>query len=125
MEKSKDETFEFWTVVELFGHQKIAGRLTEKPKGSVIFFQIDVPDDKDGFAYSRIINASSIYAINPTDEETVRRICKKCPFDTNRPAIPYVPRPDAPEDPIPTQGAFIRGVRDPNSEFEQEEDENF
>jgi hypothetical protein len=96
MEKSKDESFEFWAVVELFGHQKIAGCLTEKPKGSVIFFQIDVPDANGQIRYSRIINASSIYAINPTDKETILRICAQEPFDTNRPAIPHVPRPEEP-----------------------------
>ena len=92
MEKSKDEEFEFWAVVELFGHQKLAGRLSEKPKGSVIFFQVDVPDGQGQIRYSRIINASSIYAINPTDKDTVLRICTQEPFDTNRPAIPYIPR---------------------------------
>jgi len=91
MEQAKDDVFEFWAIVELFGHQKIAGRLTEKPKGSVIFFQIDVPDGHGQIKYSRIINASSIYAINPTDKETVLKICGQTPFDTNRPAIPYIP----------------------------------
>lgn len=97
MEKAKNDEFEFWAVIELFGHQKIAGRLTEKPKGSVIFFQIDVPDGAGQTRYSRIINASSIYAINPTDKETVLRICEQEPFDTNRPAIPYIPRQHEPK----------------------------
>lgn len=114
MEQAKDEAFEFWAVVELFGHQKIAGRLTEKPKGSVIFFQIDVPDGSGDIAYSRIINASSIYAINPTDKETVIRVCGQGSFDTNRPAIPYIPTPNEPA----IQAGGLRWA-DPKCEEEQ------
>ena len=121
-DKTNEEAdFDFWCVVELFGHQRMAGRLTEKPKGSTVFFQIDVPDKNGMVRYSRIINASSIYAINPTTREAVLRICNKPGYDTNRPAVPYVPVPDHPKDPIPERGAFIRAVPDEDEREDYED----
>ncbi len=39
-----EQKFEAWAIVELFGHQKIAGRLTEQTIGGCHFLRVDVPD---------------------------------------------------------------------------------
>ena len=39
----KTETFEHWCIVELFGHQRIAGKVSEQTIGGGAFVRVDVP----------------------------------------------------------------------------------
>jgi hypothetical protein len=41
---SEQDKFDSWAVVELFGHQQIAGRVTEASIGGCSFLRVDVPD---------------------------------------------------------------------------------
>lgn len=45
------QPFESWALVELFGHQRIAGHVTEQQIGGCQFVRVDVPEieDKPGF----------------------------------------------------------------------------
>jgi hypothetical protein len=68
-----------WALVELFGHQRIVGYLTQQTFGSGVLFRVDVPDlTKDGAVvrkgFTRYFGLSSIYSITPVDEDTVRRL---------------------------------------------------
>lgn len=56
---------EQWAVVELMGHQKIAGRYNESGP------MHRVPAD-DGFKFSRLYSPQAIYSITFVDEETAR-----------------------------------------------------
>ncbi len=49
------EKLELNAVVELFGHQRIAGKVTEQTVGSATFVRIDVPQTprEHGFSNSR------------------------------------------------------------------------
>jgi hypothetical protein len=38
------QAFEQWAVVEIFGHQRIAGKVTEQTIGGCSFVRVDVPD---------------------------------------------------------------------------------
>ena len=58
-------------ILELFGHQRIAGVLTEQQIGGASFIRIDVPEIPEQAAYSRMLNPSAIYAINPVTEEVM------------------------------------------------------
>ncbi len=79
------ETFDSWAVVELFGHQQIAGRVTEASIGGCSFLRVDVPEqpavkateqwDRDKPvvpAYTRYFGNGAIYALNPCSEEFAR-----------------------------------------------------
>lgn len=68
----KDEKSELWAIVELFGHNRISGKVSEHNIGSGAFIRIDVPDTKTVPAWSRLLNPSAIYAINPVTEEVAR-----------------------------------------------------
>lgn len=72
MENEKTTSFDCWCIIELMGHSKIAGRVTEKPLGGTSFIQVDVPAIKDYPAFTRLLNHPAIYAINPVDEATAR-----------------------------------------------------
>jgi hypothetical protein len=108
----QQNTFNGWAIVELFGHQKIAGHVTTEYFGQACMFRVDVPElperettlSHSTYAagstyvprgskvkqpleagYSRLIGPGAIYAINPATEETVRAFC-----DENR-KMPLIP----------------------------------
>lgn len=64
--------FEINAIVELFGHQRMAGTVTEQNFGSNTFIRIDVPETETQPGFTRIVNPSAIYAINPVTEEVMR-----------------------------------------------------
>jgi len=68
-----------WALVELFGHQRIVGKLTEEAFGNAVMFRVDVPDlladgkiARPGF--TRYFGVGSIYGITPVSEELVRKL---------------------------------------------------
>ena len=68
-----EETFESWAIVELFGHARIAGKVSEASIGGCSFVRVDVPNDhEEGFKYTRYFGNGAIYALNPVDEKIAR-----------------------------------------------------
>lgn len=65
---SKD-TFDQWCIVELFGHSRIAGRVTEQTVGGCSFVRVDVPQIDDAPAFTKLYGNAAIYAISPVTEE--------------------------------------------------------
>lgn len=63
------EKFEVYAIVELFGHNKIAGKVTEQTLGGATMLRIDVPDTKSQPAFTRFMHINAVYAINPVTEE--------------------------------------------------------
>lgn len=63
------EKFEIWAIVELFGHNKIAGKVSEQTIGGSSMVRVDVPDTEASPKFTRLLNVSAIYAINPVTEE--------------------------------------------------------
>jgi hypothetical protein len=77
----KEETAELksWALVEIFGHQRIVGFLSQQTFGSGVLFRIDVPDLKKGGAivrkgFTRYFGLSAIYSITPITEDVVREL---------------------------------------------------
>ncbi len=62
----------FWAIVELFGHNKIAGEVSEETIGGAAFIRVDVPSLDDLKGYTKFYNGSAIYAISPCAEEIAR-----------------------------------------------------
>lgn len=74
----EEERFEQWAVLELFGHNRIAGLVTETQIGGVTFMRVDVPQVKDGAkAFTRFFNPSAVYAIDPVTEAIAREMAKR------------------------------------------------
>lgn len=69
---SSEKPFDQWCIVELFGHQRIAGRVTEQTVGGCAFVRVDVPAVGDIPGYTRLLGQGAIYAINPVTEELSR-----------------------------------------------------
>ena len=71
-----ENKFEINAVVELFGHNRMAGRVTEQTIGSASFIRIDVPETSRQGKFSRLVNPSAIYAINPVTEEVMMQMAE-------------------------------------------------
>ncbi|OUM00535.1 hypothetical protein [Variovorax sp. JS1663] len=69
-----DEKFESWGLLELFGHQRLAGKLSEQTIGGVHFIRIDVPEVADVAAYTRFFTQGAIYGMTPMEEATARKL---------------------------------------------------
>ena len=65
------EHFEAWGLLELFGHQRLAGKLCEQTIGGVHFIRIDVPQIGDTAAYTRFFTQGAIYGMTVMTEDTV------------------------------------------------------
>ncbi len=68
------KTFEAWCIVELFGHQKLAGRVTEASIGGCSLLRVDVPAVGDQSAYTRYFGPNAIYSITPVEEAIVHSV---------------------------------------------------
>lgn len=71
------EKFEERAVVEIMGHKRFAGKVTEQAVGGASFVRIDVPEISlptgDVLpAFTKLFGAASIYCISPCTEETAR-----------------------------------------------------
>ena len=78
------EKFEQWCVVEIMGHKKFAGFVSEQSLGGSSFVRVDVPEiviggigdvaipSKTLPAFSKLFGAGSIYCLSPCTEETAR-----------------------------------------------------
>jgi hypothetical protein len=69
-------TFETFAIVELFGHSRIAGRVTEQVIAGQGFVRVDVPElpalgyCKSQASFTRMFGPGAIYSITPVDEQT-------------------------------------------------------
>ena len=66
-----NEKFEQFAIVELFGHQIIAGNVSEQVIGGQGFVRVDVPSIDGQEAFTKFYGAGAIYAITPCDEKTM------------------------------------------------------
>lgn len=62
-------TFEGWCIVELMGHNVIAGYCTEQVIAGTAMLRVDVPAVSDVSAYTKYFASSAIYGITPVTED--------------------------------------------------------
>jgi hypothetical protein len=88
-------TFEGWAILELMGHRKLAGFLSEATIGGASFVRIDVPKpttpaqpmlrmdpdagrvtpaDPSAWAVTQFYSPSAVYCITPTTEDLARQV---------------------------------------------------
>lgn len=88
-----EESIEFdeWAIVELMGHVKMAGRLTEVELFGSKLARIDIPGPNDQFV-TQYFGASSVYRITPTTEEIARAAAvRNQPVPIHRWELPPAP----------------------------------
>ena len=104
---------EMWAIVELFGHQRVAGKVTTLNLGPACLIRVTIPEctreERAAWDYpmdggppklvgskvttpehDRLFGVGAIYAINPCTEDTVRKVLQTMdaeplsPYDLNR-----------------------------------------
>jgi hypothetical protein len=67
-----------WAIVEIFGHRKHAGRISEVERFGAKMLRVDVPtsDKPDAEFVSHFYGGASIFGITYTDEVSARRLNK-------------------------------------------------
>lgn len=72
-----DETsnpFAEWAIVELMGHRRLAGWLTEQEIAGKGFLRLDVPAVDGQPGASQLYSPNAVYCITPTTEDLARRV---------------------------------------------------
>lgn len=80
--------FDCFCIVEVFGHQKLAGRVSERVIAGKGFVQIDVPQVNGQPAFTRLYGPDAIYSITPVSEELALRAAESL---RERPVTVYIP----------------------------------
>lgn len=74
--QNNQDAFEAWGLLELFGHQRLAGKLSEQSIGGCHFIRIDVPEIGDIKGYTRFFTNGAIYGMTITSEEVARGLAE-------------------------------------------------
>lgn len=82
------EGFREHCILELYGHQQIAGEVTEQEIAGSAFVRVDVPATNGQSAFTRFYGTSAIYSITPVSEEVARLAAERL---TKRPVTVYIP----------------------------------
>jgi len=73
---NEENKFEAWAIIELFGHNQIAGKCTEQNIAGSNMLRVDVPETDEHPPFTRFLGSGAIYAINPVTEEIARHWAK-------------------------------------------------
>jgi hypothetical protein len=76
-ETSNADQFDQWAIVDVMGHQRFVGRVTEQVIAGTGFVRIDVPETPKANAWTKLVGTASIYAITPITEEIARDMAEK------------------------------------------------
>ena len=69
--------FETWAMVELFGHNQLAGKVSESVIAGQSFIRIDVPATKRTPAFTKYHLPSAVYGLTPVNEDYAKRMAEK------------------------------------------------
>lgn len=64
--------FDQWCIVEVMGHSRFAGRVTEQAVGGCSFIRVDVPECDGRSAFTKLLGGGSIFALTPCTEQVAR-----------------------------------------------------
>jgi hypothetical protein len=90
------DKFEQWGVVEIMGHQRAAGRMSEEVVAGANLLRVDVPTDAHNFR-TVYYGAAAIYAVHVTGEEEARKMAAR---SGARPPFAYEIEQPAPRLPL-------------------------
>lgn len=63
------ELFDYWAILELFGHTRIAGRVTEAAIGGGHLLRLDVPSVHGRPGFTRFYGANAIYSMTIVEKD--------------------------------------------------------
>jgi len=73
------EPFEGWAIVELMGHRRLAGFVSEEEHFGTAMLRLDVHglDDSTDPGVTQLYGGSSVYCVTPTTEAVARTLGAK------------------------------------------------
>jgi hypothetical protein len=91
---------EGWAILELMGHRRLGGRLSEATIAGAPFLRIDLPDPQDSgkVAATQFYSPSAVYAITPTTAEIACAIAADAPPPVTRWELKALAPPAAGDD---------------------------
>jgi hypothetical protein len=88
-----EDSFKTWGILELMGHRKMCGEISEQQIGGAGMVRIDVPNPKGEPVLTQYYSPQAVYCITPTTEEIARSMAAR--MDTTPPAVwGYLPQPE-------------------------------
>lgn len=102
-----ETVIEGYAIVELFGHQKIAGYVTTAIIGTSGMLRVDVPECNGAAPFTRFYGPSAIYSLTLVTEEVMLLAIKEI---APRPVTVYIPR----QIEAPNQEYYARYEGDPH-----------
>ncbi|HEV2780389.1 MAG TPA: hypothetical protein VGX25_13450 [Actinophytocola sp.] len=76
MTESETAPFAEWVILELMGHRRLAGYLTEQEIAGKGFLRLDVPGAAGAPGATQLYNPASVYCITPTTEQIARKLAE-------------------------------------------------
>ena len=74
---AQQTAFEGWAIVEIMGHNTIAGYVSEQSIAGTAMLRVDVPANEHQPAFTKFYGGSSIYGLTPTTEEIATHAAKR------------------------------------------------
>ena len=105
-------TFDQWCIVEMFGHQRYAGRIWQAdwPPG---FARLEIPATPGHDAVTQLLSPQSIYRLTPTTEAIATAVAAQCrPEPVRRWELPAAP--DDHDDEWAAEGMAMAADPDPD-----------
>ena len=110
---TEQNAYEGHAIVELMGHNVIAGYVSEQTIAGVAMLRIDVPAVGEIEKYTKFVSGGAIYGITPTTQEIAERAAQRL---RSRPVNEYVvPVP-------PARPALIDSTAGDDDEDEDEDE---
>ena len=90
--------FESWAIIEIFGHQKYAGKVSEFAIGGCNFVRVDVPEliarrpqEPAMPAFTKLFGNGAVYSITLVSEDVARRVAATIRPEPLNVYIPIIP----------------------------------
>lgn len=103
----ENEIFAEWVILELMGHRRLAGFLTEQEIAGKGFLRLEVPGNPGA---TQLYNPTSVYCITPTTEDIARRLAEgNRPAPVQRWELPPAPKADEDAEEVAVGDAWGEG----------------
>lgn len=119
------KAYDGWAIVELMGHVRMAGRVSEAPMFGTALLRIDIPD---GDSYTtQFASGGSIYRLTPCNEEVARAIARGGqpapiePWELKRIGAPRLTSLEAEERQLVEAGYDVDGHDDGDDDTERDD----
>ena len=119
-------TFDQWVILELMGHVRLAGRVTEEEHFGAKLGRIEIPNE-DGTFTTQWFGGGSVYRITPTTEEIARAVAyknKPAPVSVWEMKLPPAPNLGQLGPPNRYSGSRLPDDGDETENYDEEDDED-